>query len=101
MTIPVYALPTGGHDKDPAHYAGRADAYDEHQAGADPDTLEDRYEWMTDPTVPQHTGQLVSTAYLIGYKAYIQDLRAAQYATRYRAELDYQAWLAATDTPHN
>ena len=95
MSIMTIALPTGDQDKDPEHYAGRADAYDEHKAGADADTLEDRFEWMTDPTVPATTRQLISTAYLAGYKAFIQDLRAEQYATRHRAHTEFAAWLKA------
>ena len=95
MSLMTFNLPAGDQNKDPEHYAGRADAYDEHKAGADVDTLEDRFEWMTDPTVPQHTGQLVSTAYLAGYQALIQDLRAEQYATRYRANTEFAAWLKA------
>ncbi|CAL9668477.1 hypothetical protein SUDANB145_07286 (plasmid) [Streptomyces sp. enrichment culture] len=92
MTIPTIALPHHD-DHDPEHYAGRADAYDEHTAGADADTLEDRYHWMTDPTLPTSTRQLVSTAYLTGYLAFIQDLRAEQYTRRLAAEYDYAAWL--------
>ncbi|MFE1451929.1 hypothetical protein [Streptomyces olivaceoviridis] len=95
MSVMTIALPTGDQDKDPEHYAGRADAYDEHKAGADADTLEDRYEWMSDPTQAQNTGQLISTAYLSGYMAYIQDLRAEQYATRLRADNEHAAWLEA------
>ncbi|WP_309031329.1 hypothetical protein [Streptomyces alfalfae] len=93
MTIATIALPLHD-DHDPEHYAGRADAYDEHRAGADAETLEDRYHWMTDPTLPSTTRQLISTAYLTGYRAFIQDLRAEQYALRIAAEYNYAAWLA-------
>ena len=97
MTIQTFAPATGDQHKDPAYYAGRADAYDEHTAGADADTLEDRFEWMTDPTVALHTGQLLSTAYLQGYKALIEDLRGEQAWTRYQAGLEYAAWLEPGD----
>lgn len=93
MSIETLSLPTHG-PKDPEHYAGRADAYDEHTAGATAETLEDRYHWMTDPTIPTHTRQLISTAYLTGYRAYIEDLRAEQYAIRHAADHDYTTWLA-------
>jgi hypothetical protein len=96
MTTMTIAAPTGDQDRDLDYYAGRADAYDEHTAGADADTLEDRFEWMTDPTVPQNTRQLLSTAYLTGYQAFIQDLRAEQHFARHTANRSYTAWLEAT-----
>lgn len=94
MSIQTLSLPTHG-PKDPEHYAGRADAYDEHTAGADAETLEDRYDWMTDPTVPVNTRQLVSTAYLTGYRAYIEDLRAERHYTRLTADRAFTAWSKA------
>jgi len=57
------------------------------------ETLEDRFEWMTDPTTAATTHQLLSTAYLHGYLAYIQNLRAEHHWTRYTADLEYAAWL--------
>lgn len=96
MTIQTLAPASDGQRKDPDYYAGRADAYDEHAAGASADTLDDRFEWMTEPTIPQTTRQLLSTAYLAGYKALIEDLRAEQHFTRYMAGVEYAAWLEAT-----
>ncbi|MFI8792619.1 hypothetical protein [Streptomyces sp. NPDC055105] len=95
MSIQTIALPLGDRNEDPDYYAGRADAYDEHNAGADADTLDDRFDWMTDPTQAQTTRQLLSTGYLAGYQALIQDLRADQHFTRYIANTGYAAWLEA------
>lgn len=93
MTI----APTGGDQhKDPDYYRGRADAYDEHKAGADLDTLEDRVEWMTDPTTAHTVQQLIPTAYIQGYLAHIHDERAGQHWDRYLANSEYAAWLEAT-----
>lgn len=78
---------------DPDFHRGRADAYDEHQAGTDVETLEDRFEWMTDPTAAHTVGQLVSTAYLRGYQALIEDLRAERHWRRHVANTEYAAWL--------
>lgn len=95
MTTMTIAAATGDQNQNPDYYAGRADAYDEHKAGADADTLEDRFEWMTDPTIPQTTTQLLSTAYLDGYQALIEDLRAEQHFNRYMVGVEYAAWLEA------
>ncbi|MFD1278057.1 hypothetical protein [Streptomyces kaempferi] len=95
MSVTTIASIGFDHTRDPDYYAGRADAYDEHKAGVDADTLEDRFEWMTDPTIPQTIRQLLSTAYLAGYRALIEDLRADQHFTRYMAGVEYAAWLGA------
>jgi hypothetical protein len=92
MTIQTLAPANDSHHN-PDYYAGRADAYDEHTAGADPDTLEDRFEWMSDPTVAHTQSQLLPTAYLAGYRALIEDLRAEQHFTRYIANTEYAAWM--------
>ena len=94
MTFPTFTTATGDQHRNPDYYAGRADAYDEHRAGATADTLEDRFEWMTDPTLAQNTSQLLSTAYLHGYRALIEDLRAEQSAVRCYADVQYTAWQA-------
>ncbi|WP_086732726.1 hypothetical protein [Streptomyces glaucescens] len=78
------------------YYRGRADAYNEEKAGADVETLEDRYEWMTDPTTAHNTRQLLSTAYLQGYRALIDDIRAEQHWNRYLIGIEYAAWLEAS-----
>lgn len=75
------------------HALGRADAYDEHHAGTSLDNLEGRYEWLLDPRVSHYTA-----AYLNGYRAYIEDARAHEYATarayttlgRYPAAITHQ-----------
>ncbi|WP_086560979.1 hypothetical protein [Streptomyces africanus] len=90
----VAALPSDSADPD--FHRGRADAYDEHQAGTDVETLEDRYEWMTDPTTARTARQLLSTAYLHGYRAFIEDLAAEKHWKRYIANTEYAAWLEAT-----
>lgn len=93
MSSPTFTISDSSNLKDPEYYAGRADAYDENKAGADADTLEDRYEWMTDPTIAQNARQLISNAYLQGYRAFIEDLRAEQHGNLHRAGLQYTAWL--------
>ncbi|MEU0837151.1 hypothetical protein [Streptomyces sp. NPDC005969] len=45
-TMTIAPAITGGHD--PAYYAGRADAYDEHTAGADVATLTVRLSYLID-----------------------------------------------------
>lgn len=94
MTIPTFTTATGDQSQDLDYYAGRADAYDEHNAGADIQTLEDRFQWMTDPILAHTTSQLLSTAYLHGYLALIEDLRAERHAIRYYADIQYAAWQA-------
>ncbi|WP_093803940.1 hypothetical protein [Streptomyces sp. Wb2n-11] len=95
MTTMTLALGLNGDPNDQAR--GRADAYDEHTAGADLETLETRYEWMADPTSAYAADQLVSSGYIDGYLAYIQDVRAGQVYATLVAARDYAAWAARTD----
>ncbi|MEU9014320.1 hypothetical protein AB0D12_32025 [Streptomyces sp. NPDC048479] len=76
MTLAQYGT---GDSHDPEHARGRADAYDEHQAGEPLHILEARFDQMADPLEAHTVDQLVPRAYLDGYLAYLEDARATQH----------------------
>ncbi|MFI2620448.1 hypothetical protein [Streptomyces sp. NPDC018584] len=82
-TATTLALPTTG-SLDPAYYAGRADAYDEHANGAPATVLYLRAEYLAD-LHPDHW-------YVLGYAARVLELRHEQH-TEAAAQTD----LAHTD----
>jgi hypothetical protein len=87
MSILTIALDTLDDPHNPDHVLGRADAYDAIHDGTPLNVLEDRLEWMKDPTV---SGFTYTAAYLSGYRAQISDWRAYDYARRTATTRD--AW---------
>lgn len=87
MSILTVALDTLDNPNDPDHIHGRADAYDAIHDGHPLNTLEDRLEWMDDPTV---SGTTYSAAYLSGYRAQIRDWSAYDHA--HRVATTHNAW---------
>ncbi|MGW1468507.1 hypothetical protein ACWCPT_29695 [Streptomyces sp. NPDC002308] len=65
-TLTIATALTGGQD--PAYYAGRADAYDDHQAGTPLDTLRVRLGYLLDA----HP----DLAYATGYGDRVLEIRA-------------------------
>ncbi|WP_331723397.1 hypothetical protein [Streptomyces atratus] len=83
-TMTIAPAITGGHD--PAYYAGRADAYDDHHAGTDLDTLIVRLGYLIDdhPVVQ----------YAVGYAARVWEIDREQRAVTV-AELELAHTLKA------
>ncbi|MEU1327169.1 hypothetical protein [Streptomyces microflavus] len=77
--IPTIALDLLDDHTNPDHAHGRADAYDDIHNGTPLTALQDRMEWMTDPTI---SGTTYTAAYLTGYRAQIADWRASAHANR-------------------
>ncbi|MFE3381365.1 hypothetical protein [Streptomyces anulatus] len=58
------------HGNDPAYYAGRADAYDDHRNGTTPDELTVRLGYLIDQHPDIH--------YVLGYAARVLEIDAEQ-----------------------
>ncbi|MFI9194097.1 hypothetical protein ACIG0A_32965 [Streptomyces californicus] len=69
--------PTLLHDNDPAYYAGRADAYDDHQTGTPLPVLTVRLSYLID----HHP----NTHYVLGYAARVREIQAE---TRHLTTID-------------
>lgn len=90
MSILTIAAAALDNPRDPDHAHGRAVAYDAIYDGTPLDVLDDRLDWMEDPTI---SGTTYTAAFLAGFRAQIADWRAYDWAQR--VATTHNAWTDA------